>query len=91
MSVIITPKGSKHSYIDLVPPMEGDKGQLINHDNVVRVRLLDIPSELDIVKIHLADGDVIELHFAVGVTVDGQTATSNAHLVTLLNEYLKIT
>ena len=78
------------SKVVIDPPIDGSKELLINHEiNVARVRLLDDPLTADMVKIYMVDGEVLELHYSVGVEVDNGVdppvvATSNQHLIDLI-------
>lgn len=82
MAVDITKINNDWTRVLLSPSIDGSKEILINHRiNVARVRLVDDPTTLDIVKVYMVDGETIELHFSVGVTVDGVAATSNQDLI----------
>jgi len=83
--VTITKITQDWTKVILSPSIDGSKELLINHEiNVARVRLLDEPAVADIVKVYMVDGEVLELHYSVGVSVDGTTATSNQHLIDLI-------
>ena len=88
--VTITKITQDWTKVILNPSIDGSKELLINHEiNVARVRLIDNPETLDVVKIYMVDGEVLELHFSVGVEVDNGVdppvvATSNQNLIDLI-------
>ena len=85
MSVTIDKITHDFSRVVLDPPIDGSKKILINHEiNVTRVRLIDDPESLDWVKVYMVDDEVLELHFSIGVIVNGVQATSNSHLFDLI-------
>lgn len=87
MSVTITKITKDWSRIILNPAINDIQDMLLNHEQtVVRVVLINDPEALGMVKIYLSDGNVLELHFSVGVIVNGTTATSNSHLIDLIED-----
>jgi len=85
MAVVINKISPEWAKVELNPAIDGSKELLINFKmNVTRVSLLDEPSMLDMVKVYMVDGEVLELHFSSDVTVDGTTATDNQHLIDLI-------
>lgn len=85
MAATVTKEGNGWAKVVLSPAVDGNLEMLINYaQQVPRVRLIEEPEVLDIVKITLSDGETIELHYGIGVIIDGTQATSNTHLMQLL-------
>ncbi len=83
--VTITKLDNSWSKVELSTPIDGSKELIINHNiNIVSIKLVDIPSKADMVEINMVDGEMLELHFSVGVVIDGVAATDNQHLMSLI-------
>ena len=60
--------------------INGTKRIDIRKTNVVKLRLVDNPETLDMIKIHYVNGDSDELHFSRVTTINNQTVTDNLDL-----------
>ena len=56
------------------------KRMTIYKSEVVKLRLVDNPETLDLIKIHYVNGDTDELHFMRVTEIDGVQPTSNLDL-----------
>ena len=65
--------------------INGTKRMSIRKANVVKLRLVDNPQTMDMIKIHYCDGDSDEIHFTRVTDIDGATPTSNDDLYNRLD------
>lgn len=93
MAATIT-KGTNGVYlINISPAIDGNESQTIFHGHIVRTRIVEthkveknnqIPY-VNFLHVELSNGEVIKLHYFLGISVQGNTATSNEHLKTLID------
>ena len=87
MAVQITKLNNQWTKVLLNPSIDGSKEILINHNvNVSRVRLVDDPETLDLVKIYLTEGETIELHYSAQVKINGVLASDNQDLINKIEQ-----
>lgn len=81
MGIVIT-KGTNIAEIVVEDGLSINKTKRMSiwKSDVVKLRLVDVPEMLDIVKVYYTNGDVDELHFTIVTSVEGEAPTDNLDL-----------